>query len=60
MEKYIGNLYLKQADSELPRLNCPPLADGGVRCRMVCRHKESADDVDILTSVRGENGWSEP
>ena len=27
---------------------------------MVCRHERECDDVDILTSVRSEGGWSEP
>ena len=37
-----------------------PLADGRVVAAWFAGTKESADDVDILTSVRGENGWSEP
>ena len=37
-----------------------PLDDGRVVAAWFAGTKESADDVDILTSVRGENGWSEP
>lgn len=33
-----------------------PLADGRVVAAWFAGTKESADDVDILTSVRGENG----
>ena len=37
-----------------------PLDDGRVVAAWFAGTKESADDVDILTSVRGDNGWSEP
>lgn len=37
-----------------------PLDDGRVVAAWFAGTKESADDVDILTSVRSENGWSEP
>ena len=37
-----------------------PLDDGRVVAAWFAGTKESADDVDILTSVRSESGWSEP
>ena len=37
-----------------------PLDDGRVVAAWFAGTKESADDVDILTSVRSEGGWSEP
>ena len=37
-----------------------PLDDGRVVVAWFAGTKESADDVDILTSVRSEGGWSEP
>lgn len=37
-----------------------PFDDGRVVAAWFAGTKESADDVDILTSVRSESGWSEP
>ena len=37
-----------------------PLDDGRVVAAWFAGTKESADDVDILTSVRSEGRWREP